>query len=103
MRFGRGPPALPHLRTLSYSHAWTSFNFESWEGQSVSEVFAGVQEAGPQVGVVRGQHPLPKKILHLVGIRYAISLPIFVKKLIRPKYSHQIIKKKTWLGTETCF
>ena len=65
---------------VSYSHAsWASFNFELWEGQSVSEVFAGVQEAGPLAGVVRGQRPLPKKILHLVGIRYAISLPIFVK------------------------
>ena len=46
----------------------------------MSEVFAGVQEAGPLAGVVRGQRPLRKKILHLVGIaiRYAISLPIFV-------------------------
>ena len=79
MGLGRGPPALPYLCTLSYSHAWASFNFELWEGQSVSEVFAGVQEAGPLAGVVRGQRPLPKKILHLVGIRYAISLPIFVR------------------------
>ena len=70
------PPPLAH----AYSHAWASFNFELWEGQSVSKVFAGVQEAGPLAGVVRGQRPLRKKILHLVGIaiRYAISLPIFV-------------------------
>ena len=79
MGLGRGPPALPHLRALSYSHAWASFNFELWEGQSVSKVFAGVKEAGPLAGVVRGQHPLPNKMLHLVGIRYAISLPIFIK------------------------
>ena len=45
----------------------------------MSEVFTGVQEAGHLAGVVRGQHTLPKKILYLVGIRYAISSPIFVK------------------------
>ena len=65
------------LRTLM--HAWTLFHFELWEGQSVSEVFAEVQGAGSLEGVVRGKRPLPKKILHLVGIRYAISLPTFVK------------------------
>ena len=48
----------------------------------MSEVFAGVQEAGPLTGVVRGQRPLPQKILHLVAITYAILLPIFVKKLL---------------------
>ena len=37
---------------------WTSFHFELWEGQSVSEVFAGVQLAGSLAGVVRGQGPL---------------------------------------------
>ena len=81
MGLGRGPPALSYLRTLSYSHAWASFNFELWEGQSVSEVLSGlgVQEAGPLAGVVRGERPFPRKILHLVGIRYAISLPIFIK------------------------
>ena len=77
MGWGRGPPALPTLRTLM--HAWTIFHFELWEGQSVSEVFAGVQGAGPLAGVLRGKRLLPKKSLHLVGIRYAISLPTFVK------------------------
>ena len=57
---GARSPALSHLRTLSYSHAWASFNFE-WEGQSVSEVFAGVQEAGPQVGVEGGSSPYLRK------------------------------------------
>ena len=45
----------------------------------MSEVFAGVKEAGSLAGFVRGERSLPNKILHLVGIRYAISLPIFIK------------------------
>ena len=77
-----GAALLPSPICARLSHAWALFNFELMEGQSVNEVFAGVQEAGPLAGVVRGQRPLLKKILHLVGIRYAISLPIFVKKLI---------------------
>ena len=44
---------------LAHTYAWASFHLELWEGQSVSEVVAGVQGAGPPVvGVVRGQLPL---------------------------------------------
>ena len=46
----------PSLFVCAY--AWVSFHFELWEEQSVSEVFAGVQGAGPLAGVVRGQCPL---------------------------------------------
>ena len=62
-----GQPSCPTPFAHAYSHAWASFNFELWEGQSVNELFAEVQEAGPLAGVVRGQRLLPKKILHLVG------------------------------------
>ena len=58
--------------------------------QSVSEVLAGVQGQCPPP-------PLRKKILHLVGTRYAISLPIFIKtfSIFTPHYW-----EKTWLSTE---
>ena len=79
MGLGCGPPALPHLRTLIHMHGRHSVLNCGKDSPTVSEVFAWVQEAGPLAGVVWGQRPLPKKILHLVGIRYAISSPIFVK------------------------
>ena len=50
-------PAILYNYTRFYV-AWASFHFEMWEGQSVSEVFAGVQGAGPLAGVVRGKRPL---------------------------------------------
>ena len=45
---GRSPPAPP---PFAHAYAWASFHFELREGQSVSEVFAGIQGAGPLVGV----------------------------------------------------
>ena len=63
----------------------------------MSEVFAEVQGAGPLAGVVRVPCPLPKKILYSVGIRYTISLLIFVKNflILPPNYY-----AKTWFKAE---
>ena len=56
----------------------------------MTEVFSGVQMAGPLAGVVRGSAPLRKKMLYFVGIRYAILLPILVKNcLILPPNKHR--------------
>ena len=41
------PPPTPHPLPHGTAYAWASFNFELWEGHSVSEVFAGVHGAGP--------------------------------------------------------
>ena len=76
---------------IAQAYAWAPFHFELWEGQSVSEVFEGVQGAGPLEGLQGGSAPLPKKILYLEGIRCAISLTFFLSKI--PEYSHQIIQK----------
>ena len=49
----------------------------------MNEVFAARGPgAGSLVEVGGGSAPLPKKILYLVGIRYAISLPILVKNCL---------------------
>ena len=48
----------------------------------MNEVLAGVQGTAPLARVKGGSTTLPKKILYLVGIRYAISLSIFCQKLL---------------------
>ena len=47
-------PRAPWLYPFAHAYVWASFNFEMWEGQSVSEVFAGVQGAVPLVEVAMG-------------------------------------------------
>ena len=37
----------------------------------------GVQWAGPLAGVARGSASLPKTILHLMSIKYVISIPFW--------------------------
>ena len=57
----------------------------------------GPEGPGPMAGVVRGSAPLPKKIfqLYLVGIRYAISLPILSKTAYRRPTNTKLLRKKT--------
>ena len=65
-------------------HSIRAFHFELWEGQSVSEVFVGVQGAGPLAGVVRGQCPLTyenfvfggHKICNFIAFHYPFSSKI---------------------------
>ena len=80
-------PALQYMYTGLMLHGrysiWNCGKDSLW-----ARCFWGVQEAGPLAGVIRGQSPLPKKILYLVGINNIILSHIFVKNclILTPNY-----------------
>ena len=88
-------PRVAHFPRLSSSFAHACGKDSLWVKCS-----QGSRGLAPWRGLQEGSVPLPKKILYLVGIRYAILLPIFVKNcsILTPNYLG-----KTWLGTENCF
>ena len=73
----------------AHAYAWASFHYEFWEGQSVSEVFAGV---------VTGKRPLAQENFVFGGQKIRNFITHFCQKLLN---THTKLSKKRMVRHKT--